>query len=147
MQPYTDESRTSRLQPDYTEEEFCAYSAAILARERAAACGPTRENGTTSAVVAPVVPGGSVRTSVQPNLDRTGTRTVRKGCTVEFPFTGTRAKVVRVHKGAFWTEDAPPPAMASFTPCCVVRVVTTIRARRTDPLTPQDEREFQGVRS
>lgn len=83
-------------------------------------CRPDGQPGHFSLKGSDVHASPSVKNS---NLDATGMRLVRRGCVVEFPHTGVRARVVKVRMGEFWTDYAPPPSAASFSPCCAVRVV------------------------
>lgn len=80
--------------------------------------GPGDVNGLASASLAPAGPGRSVRDPQKNNLDSTGYRIVKRGVVVEWP-NGCTATVVRVRTGAFATA-----AGWSFTPCCLVRVVS-----------------------
>lgn len=61
-------------------------------------CGPARENGDATAMVAPAKPGGSARIQ-QSNLDSTGLHFVRKGAVVAFHCV--RYRVLRVRLG-YW---------------------------------------------
>lgn len=87
---------------------------------RSTSRGPAGVNGGASALVAPALPGQSARDlkRERSNLDVTGTRLVKRGVVVQWP-GGFTAKVVRVRMGAFATS-----AGWSFTPCCLVRVVS-----------------------
>lgn len=91
-------------------------------------CPPPEFNGAVLAVRAPTVPGqgvGSLR-FVARNSDVTGHAVVKRGCTVQFPFSDQwergawSVKVDRVRGGAFWHSGFSTP---SFLPCCRVRVI------------------------
>ncbi|MFM2276394.1 MAG: hypothetical protein RL211_2266 [Pseudomonadota bacterium] len=55
------------------------------------------------------------------NLAANG-KLVKKGVTVEFPFTCVRSRVVKVSRGQFWTEhSAPYPSRSAPSDVVVVK--------------------------